>query len=237
MAIPTVGATVTTDVTGSGGESQPWNTVSHTTDAGTDLLLMLVTIGFSAVRDPTTVKWDDTNLTQLDEIVDGTNTRTQIWYLKSPTIKAATGRITNWGSGTARLGVTFINISGNDPTLTFGTSITAVGDNSAPQVTVVSATGELVIAGLTFRDISAGALTEGVGITEHSNFEHLDSIGGEYATGTKAGAAATLMDWSDTTSNPWTIVGVAIKPLTVTAATRQTKIHINNVAVSRASLF
>lgn len=236
MAIPTVGATVTTDTTNSGGENAPWDTISHTTDAGTDLLIALVNIGFSAVVDPTIVRWDGTNLTLLDEIVDSTNTRTQIWYLKSPLIKAATGRVTTWGGGSARIGLTFINISGSDPTDTFGTSITAVNNNNAPQLTVVSAEGELVVSVLTVRD-NASVLTVGSGIIEHSNFEHLDSIGGEYATGTKAGAAATLMDWSNNQIFPWTMIGVAIKPVTVITTTRQAKTTVKNVAVSRASLF
>lgn len=236
MAAPTVGATVTTDVTIAGGENEPWNTVSHTTDTGTDLLIAFVTIGFDATRDPTKVRWDGSNMTQLDEIVDSTSTRTQLWYLKSPLIKAATGQVTLWGSGSIRTGITFINILGSDPTDTFGTSITAVGSSNAPQVTVVSVTGELVIAGMTARDNNS-VLTSGSGITEHSNFAHAAQFGGEYATGTKAGAAATLMDWANSMSTPWTIVGVAIKSLTVVAATRQAKTNIHNVAVQRASLF
>ncbi len=235
MAAPTVGATVTTDNTNSGGESPTWATISHTVDTGSDLLIVFVTIGFNASRDPTTVTWNLESLTQLDAIVDGTNTRTQLWYLKSPTITSGLVRI-DWSASTARIGMTAINISGNDPTTTFGTSITAVGNNNAPQVTVVSEAGELVVAGMTFRD-GNGALTEGSGITERSNFDHPDQFGGETATGTKVGEAATLMDWADNTSAAWTIVGVAIKPLTAAAAARQTKTNIHNVSVQRASLF
>ena len=213
MATPNVLSTVTTGVTNTGGENAPFNSVSHTTDTGTTLLIVFVHYGYKASdRHATIVRFDGTNLTELGTVVNTTDARVDLWYLKAPAITTGVITITSWGGGTARLGFTAINIKDNDATATFGTLATATAHDTAPQVSATSTAGELVIAGLAFK-LSSATLTEGTGITEHSQFDHVDSIGGEYATGTKAGETSTLMDWSSSLNDDWAIAAVAIKPV------------------------
>ncbi len=233
---PTVGATITTDVTDSGGENPTWNTISHTVDAGTNLLLVFINIGFNADRDPTSVTWDGQSLTQVDEIVDGTNTRTQIWRRYNPNIASDNISIV-WSSSSGRMSMTAINIAGADVDGTpLGTPVQNNATSTNPNVDVSSATDELVIATTTIRNANGNTLSEDIG-TEHSQITHADQFGGQASVVTQAGAGTVNFDWTSNNSAEWTAIGVAILPEPAGAGGRWRQPTIFARAVMRASNF
>ena len=238
MAIPTVGATVTTAKTGSGGSSSPL-TGSHTTDASTNLLIVAVHYGSNADRHAIAASFDGNAMIELITIANEDDSRSDIWYLLAPDIKTATISVGPWGGGeVARASWTAINIIGANQSIPFGTPATDIGSIST-QITVsaASAVGELVIATCLAKQ-GPVTLTSGMGITEHSNDSHIDANGGTFATGTKIGATLTAMDWAISTTRFWSEIAVGIKPLTTVPVTNlPPKSHIIDPATQRASLF
>ena len=104
-----------------------------------------------------------------------------------------------------------MTFSGVHQTSTFGTLATAQGSSTLASVTAASATNDIVYSVVAFNNGST--LTHGTDQTERWDQTINSSITGGGST--KAGATSVTMTATSTSSAPWTIGAVALKPANV----------------------
>jgi hypothetical protein len=181
-------------------------TFSYTTPNTSNRLLM---VGVSAQQPGASINsitYNGVALTRLGRFVNSSQSRIEIWYLKSPTIGTYNLVVNNSQPDNGIIGA--MTFSGVNLTTTFGTLATAQSNGTTASVTAASAAGELVYSVVAFNNGSTN-LNPGSGQTEYWDATINSSTTG--AGSTKAGAASVAMSWSST-SAPWTIGAVSIKP-------------------------
>ncbi len=220
MSIPTTGATVTTALSPTATSPGPL-TGSHTTDANTNLLVVMVGYGNPAAgAHATVVTFGGVALTELGTVVQGNSCRTDIWYLASPSIETATVSVGEFGDQ-ARLGWTAINVIGaNVAGPIFGTHIelSATAEIDA-SVTLSSATDELCLVSSVSSNNSR-TLTAQSGTTELSNQAH--SAQGVFAAGSKTGASTVDLGFDLNATANVVVLGVPIIPVAGAAGVLET---------------
>lgn len=181
-------------------------TIAHTTPSGSNRLMI---VGVSAQQpgaSVSSVTYNGVALTKLGNVSNASQSRIEIWYLKSPAVGTFNVVLTNSQSENAIVGVK--TFSGVNLTTTFGTLATSTGNSASAFVTATSATDELVYAVVGFNNGSTNQ-TPGSGQTEYYDQTINSSICG--AGSSKAGASSVTMSWTST-SSPWSIGAVSIKP-------------------------
>lgn len=181
-------------------------TIAHTTPSGSNRLMI---VGVSAQQpgaSVSSVTYNGVALTKLGNVSNASQSRIEIWYLKSPAVGTFNVVLTNSQSENAIVGVK--TFSGVNLTTTFGTLATSTGNSASAFVTATSATDELVYAVVGFNNGSTNQ-TPGSGQTEYYDQTINSSISG--AGSSKAGASSVTSSWTST-SSPWSIGAVSIKP-------------------------
>jgi len=204
-----IGAT-TTGTSGVGlGIKSPLD-ISHTTGINTNRL-MLVTIVYDPINGSASsvnkVSYGTQSLTKLDEIVNGTDVKTELWYLLNPASTTDNVSIT-WTTPTASLQIvagvtTLYGVDLSDP---FGTVVKTTGTASSASINVPSGLGDFI-----FDVIGAPKATFTSGGSQTTIFNtgtNKIDAGSSYKTGA---AGTTSMSWSFGKSTPYAHMGVAVK--------------------------
>ncbi len=198
---------------------------SCTVSAGSDrLLLGSVSAKRAGSSEITGVTYNSVSLTNVDGIDNG-SVSSHLWQL----VASATGANTFVATSTAtdfELNAACESYTGVDQTTPLGTSVTASGTDTAPSVTVTSASGELVKDAIGLDH--SGTLTVGSGQTSRYNEIGLGGWN-KYAGSTEAGGSSVVMDWSDSASVNWASVGVSIKPAGAGGGTVGSRLHLFGV--------
>jgi len=179
-------------------------TIAHTTGAGSNRL-MLVGIASKPDVTITSVAYGGTELVKLGEQINGTVSKSELWYLIAPASGTANVVISWTGTLECSAGVT--TFTGANQTTPFGTISKASGSTFPSSLPVSSNIGDIVV------DVMAkdgNTPTAGAAQTEIFNLG-TNSIksASSYKT---AAAGSTTMSW--TTSGPapiWASIGVSVK--------------------------
>ena len=196
-------------------------TISYTNANGSNKLLV---VGVSAQQpggSVTSITYNGNSLTKLGTISNSSQTRIEIWFLKSPQVGTANVVVTNSQSENGIIGV--MSFAGVNQTTPFGTLATAQGSGTTASVSASSAVGELVYSVVAFNNWSA-SLTPGSGQTEYWDQTINSSVTGSGST--KAGAASVSMQWTSTNTN-WTIGAVSIKAASIAPAPIGLSVQVN----------
>ena len=132
-------------------------------------------------------------------------TRVEIWYLINPPTGSNTVVVNNSQIDNAIIGVQVF--SGVDQLSPFTTPVGNLGNGTVASVTISAATNQLVYAVTAFNNNSGH--TSGSGQTKLYDDKANSSVSGSAST--KAGAASVSMT-TTSTSAPWTIAAVGLKP-------------------------
>jgi len=214
MALPTRLATVTTKSVGT-ASSTNFNVTGHTTDAGTDCLIVAVFWGGVTTTTVSAISWNGSALTLIPSSTATQSGVTKIewYYLLAPTIQ--TGTVTVTMSAGARGGAVALNYQNVNQSVPFGTAATNVsGSNNVNEtVTVTSAAGELILAALAANNGDTTTVTAG-------NTQVLNTVLNPGGTTNSvialieeaSGAASVAMTGTLSTARAWAASGVALKP-------------------------
>ena len=168
----------------------------------------------------TSVTWNGTALTKITNISYSDAIRTELWQLVAPATGSSnvvvnvTGTAPNYD---ANMTVGVISFTGVDQSTPYRTpATTASGSSASASVTVGSASGEMVlsVAGAGTSNRNFTSITGG---TERWNLSAATYPKG--AGGTAPGASSVTISHGLSSADSWAIIGLAIKPGTVTAAT------------------
>lgn len=212
-------STITTKAIASGGSSN-WNG-SHTTDASTDCLFVIVFWSGATTTTISTISWNGVSLAPtLGTANQSGADKVQLYCLVAPTIQ--TGTLTVTPSANARGGWVAVNYSGVNQTTPTGTiaTNTSSSNNTSPTVTVTSAVGEIVIAGLASNNGDTTTITAGQ--TSLANFIGAAGDGttsGRFLVEEASGAASVAMNGTLSTARAWAAAGISIKPATASYPT------------------
>lgn len=193
-----------------------------------NVLLYFYHVRNSGVPQHTAVAYAGVAMTKLCEISNGSSATTAAWYLLSPA--SGTNNLTFTGGGASNNSNVAVSLIDADPTIPFSNMAgctTATGSSQNATLTVPSASGQLVIAGLTKRNTTeavtvAGSETEKWNLTASGTADDRHKATGS----TKPGESNTVMSHTWTTTNrAWAMVGIAILPasavIPTTGATRR----------------
>ncbi len=201
---------VTVDATSTGTTVGSSATVSHTTAAaGNRLMLVGVTIRPNSSETVSSATYNGTGLSFVGARNGPAGARVEIWSLVAPDVGThdVIVNLSSAGHGGVTVGVmTFNGVDQSTPLGAFGSGS---GDATSGSAVVSSATGELVFAAVAVKDTDQN-LVPGAGQTER-----WDLFTGSEANGggsTEAGAASVSMSWTWSASTDWAIGGVSIKP-------------------------
>lgn len=204
--MPTFDAASSTS--GTGQTSLTW---SHTC-TGTELALgVTVGLGDATIGNRTVsgVTYNGVSLTNAWAADDGTFCNSSGWYLKNP----ATGAhniVVSIGGGGAQLGAAGgQSYTAVDQTTPTGTANSTTGSGTTASVNVTSASGEVVIGGISSDAQGAGAITP----TGTQRWE-VEDIGGDLSAAGQeyAGAGTVTVQWSQSSSTGFAIGGIPFKP-------------------------
>ena len=184
-------------------------TISYTNPSGTNQVLMVGVSAQQPAASITSIKYNGVSLTKLVRYVNSSQSRVEIWYLKAPAIGTHSLVVTNSQGDNGVIGV--MTFSGVNQVGTFDTYAAAQGSGTTASVTASSATNDVVYSVTAFNNGSA--INPGSLQTEYWDTSINSSTAGEGST--KAGASSVTMT-SKSTSNPWTIAAVSLKPASVT---------------------
>jgi hypothetical protein len=169
---------------------------SHTTDAGTDLLV--VRIGEGGQTAPSSVSFNGVGLTLLGSVAGGSNFNVSIWYLRNPAIGTYTLTVSG-GSGGARLYATNYAGSQSTPMRTASTGSSTVSP--------ISAVGDIVIDLLAY---TGGTPSASSGQTvEYANLANV--YGANCASKKDGDSGSTTMSYAANGGSQLTLIGAAIK--------------------------
>ncbi|MBK8564660.1 MAG: cadherin-like domain-containing protein [Saprospiraceae bacterium] len=181
-------------------------TISYNNTSGANKILMVGVAAQQPNASVTSITFNGSALTKLGNISNPSQSRIEIWYLKSPPVGTFNVLVNNSNSDNGVIGV--MAFSGVNQTTPFGTLATAQGSGTSASVAASSASGELVYGVACFNNWDAD-LTPGSGQTEYWDQTVNSSATG--AGGTKAGAASVTMSWTSTSAS-YTIGAVSLKP-------------------------
>lgn len=221
MAI-TRGATVTTKSVASGGSTN-FNITGHTTDAGTDCLVVGVFWSGTTTTTVSTITWNGVSLTLVPSstATSAAVAKVEWYYLLAPTI-AGPATITITTSAAARGGAVAINYSGVHQTVPVGTAATNTGSaTTTPSVVVSSAAGEACLGAWGCNNGDTTTETTDVTVTELCNFIGSATAGansGREVAGQKAGAASVTLNGTWSTNRSWAASGFPLKPAAATTS-------------------
>jgi len=201
MAAPVFDAKATK--TGDGVSTITW---THTTSGSDRLLTVAVHVDNGVAPSITSVKYNTVALTAVGEANNG-NAHVDLFRLINPASGANTVEIV-LASAVDRLVGGSLSFTGANQTTPLGTLASATGGDS-PSVTVTSATDEIVLDAVTIANNPT--LTVDGSQTERYNV-NINSAG-RSAGSTEAGAASVSMDWTQSATEGWGIVGVSVKPV------------------------
>jgi len=197
---------VSVDATSSGSATAGSSiTVSHTTGAGSDRL-MLVGIS-SRDRTVTGVTYGGTALTLVGAQTSNGNAKTAIYRLIAPA--SGTASVVVSFSGTVGKGavVGVMTFTGVNQTTPLGTYASNVGNSTNATLNVTSASSELVFNVVSVQNQNVNNTT---GQTQRWNVNTASECTG--AGCTKPGSANTSLSWT-LIKDDWSMSGVSIKPL------------------------
>jgi prepilin-type N-terminal cleavage/methylation domain-containing protein len=188
--------------------------LNYTVSGSNRLMLVGVSINNDSNETVTSVTYNGTDLTKVDDITNSDDARVEIWSLVAPDTGEHNVVITFSAALEQEAVAGVVTFNGVDQTTPLGTFASAQADDSTPAtVSIPSDLGELV-----FGVVSAeyDAVTASSGQTEHWNTGFSSTYG---AGGTAAGASPSVtMSWDldvdATPDNHWAIGGVSIKPST-----------------------
>ena len=133
----------------------------------------------------------------------------ELWGIKAPT----SGTITVTFSGTVDDAVAnSTNYTGVDQTAPLGTAASATGTSTTPSVAVSSAADELVVDCIFHNDTDT-MCPDGSQIGRWHGIPPMNDGGLGHSN--EAGDTSVTMSWLMSGSEPWTIVGVPLKPVAV----------------------
>jgi hypothetical protein len=191
---------------------------SHTTSGSDRILIVGVSIRNESSETVSTVTYGTGNLTFVGAATNGTACRAEIWQLVNPATGANTVTVTlSAGSKFVGGAVTFTGVHQTTP---FGTFVPATGTSITPSVNVTSAAAEAVIDTLAQRN---SATTAAADSSQTGRWNDVTSGAGGTATNvrgagsTEPGAASVTMSWTLSSSRPWAIGAVSLKPSNPTA--------------------
>lgn len=179
------------------------------TTAGSNRIGLVIVAGYmfgTSLPNGTTVTWGGVSMDKLDEAAYSVDDDfyAGLFFIKNPPTSGSTIAATFAGNLTG--GVLTASYQDVDQTTPFGTVAKANGSSGTATVDVTSASGELVIDAGMFSNLP----TAGAGQTQAARANQAD----KYAFHSyEAGAGTVTMSWTATT-NPWVILGVALKPFT-----------------------
>lgn len=189
------------------GSATSSTTVSAThTATGTNLAAFMHTSSAAGTPQSVTATYAGTAMTEHWDATFATFYRHAGYTLVNPTTGAQTVTATYAGTqGNMRIGVA--TYTGVDQTTPVGTANIATGNSTTPSVNITSASGELVVDGMT--QVANANATAGA-----SQTERWDLAGAEVsvAGSEEAGAATTTMSWTLPGSTSWHIGGIPFKP-------------------------
>ena len=161
---------------------------SHTTDAGTDLLV--VRIGCVNTAAPSSVLFNSVGLTQLGN-ASQSGSNASIWYLRNPSTGTYTLTVNHASSNSIRIYAT--NYSGSQST-PLRTALTQIGTLTSVSQTPVSAVGDIVIDFLKINGATTGWAPTAGQTAELSDVA--DGTGRSHAAYKAGAAGSTTMSYS-----------------------------------------
>lgn len=180
-------------------------TISHTTGTGANRLML---VGISQKnRTVTSVTYGGTPLTLVGDNNINANARIAIFYLLNPPSGTASVQVNFSSAPDMGAVVNVTTYTGVNQSMPLGTFVSNQAQSATPSLTVTSATGELVYDVISIRN---GNSTPAAGQTQGWNINSGSEMTG--AGSTKAGAASTVMSWTNSGNLNWAMGAVAIKP-------------------------
>lgn len=185
-------------------------TIAHTTGTNSDRLMLVTIVYDPANTTPASVVYAVTyggvSLTKLDEVINGTSVKVELWYLKSPN-SGSSNVVISWTSPTTNLqivaGVT--TLYDVDLINTFGPVNKTFNTGANSTLPVASQLGDFIFDAIGY---AKGSINIGSGQTQIYNTGTNKLNAG---SSSKPGAASsTNMSWAFS-SNPYAHIGVAIK--------------------------
>ncbi|MDP1623711.1 MAG: Ig-like domain-containing protein, partial [Bacteroidales bacterium] len=194
-----------------GGAASPLTISSYTTPAGSNRLMIVTVVSDPENVSPpnnsvvTSVTYGGVALTKLDEAINPTNVKVELWYLKNPAVSTA-DVVVNWTPTTALqliAGVTTLNDT--DPDAPFGPVAKSTGSLANSTINVTSEVGDFIFDAI--GDVKSVMTAVSPQIQNYN--ETSNKIG--TASSRKVGiAGSTSMGWTFS-SCPFAHIGVAIK--------------------------
>jgi len=159
----------------------------------------------------TSVTWDQggTNqaMTRIGQVSNSADVRVEMWRRVAPTSGANTLRIVSPSPVAVVVGI--MSYFGVDQTTPNDSAATNTGNGGTPSVNVPSASGDLVVDSLGWKEFGAGTGSAGAGQTERYETSASDE---RIAGSEEAGAATVTMSWSVTGVQEWATIGVSLNP-------------------------
>ena len=207
-----VDAVRTYSTTGTGKTSSA--TIAHPVSSGANRLLLVgATLWPNSLYSVTSVTYNGVPLTKITAVTNSSTIQTELWQLVAPATGTANVVVTLSGSTYLTVGV--ISFTGVDQSTPYGTPATSKGTGTSANITVASASNEMVLS-VAGAGIYGRNFTSITGGTQQWNLSAATSTKG--AGGTATGAASVTISHGLSASNDWAIIGLAIKPATATFA-------------------
>ena len=195
-------------------------TISHTVSGNNRLLLVGVNMWPGGSGNyATSVTYGGVSLAKITDVSRSTSIRTELWKLVAPATGTANVVVNITGSPNQNtfLAVGTISFTGVDQSTPYRTpATTGTGNGTSASVTVSSATGEMVLS-VAGAGTSSYNFTSITGGTERWNLSAATST--KAAAGTAPGDTSVTLSHGLSSANDWAIIGLAIKPASLTGAT------------------
>lgn len=201
----------TTKASGGGTTITISFTATGTSGAGNGLMLVGCILSTGGATTISSIKWNGTDLTQLQTVAYGATIRVDLWYLKLP--ETGTHNVVATTNNDVNSACSVVTYTGVAQGTTFGTDVSASGADSAPSVTVTTVAGEMVvdISGLA-NNVGCGTVpSPGANQTQRDTYRCLTG-GLSMSMSQQNGVDGGVMSWSQVGSNVWTDIAVPLKP-------------------------
>jgi hypothetical protein len=215
-------ATVYTSVKASANDNvSTLETASFAIGGSNRGLLVFAFSGAGSPVAPTSIKWGGSGGTALTQL-SSTQTvtiygRHSVWWLTAPTATTSTV-YADWGSNQDERFLLCIALQDVDQVTPYNTVATSTGSTTTPTVNATSVSGDLVIDGVAFLDLSGSGRTLTAGASQTSLQEvegaptTYEGVGCSYES---AAGSSTTMSWSISGAvDTWGIFALAINAAT-----------------------
>lgn len=197
-----------------GAQSQ---TNSYTVGAGVTYLVVEVSEWDGTNIADTSVTYNGVAMTVIQKLHGTTgDDNFMLFGLTSPAAGANNVVVSRPSNNLGDISIGAVGYIGVDTSTPTGTPASAQGVSTLPALTVVSATGETVVAGMSYETALS---SRGAGQTQLFIDESDEFLTGDE----KDGSTSTSLTWTLGASNAWVVAGVSLKPsssgITVTAPT------------------